>query len=166
MVGCGNIGEKVARIAKVIGMKILITENTPTPARLLPCGTLLKELNAELVTLEELLRHSDIVSVHTTLNPKTIHLFGPKKFQIMKKGALIINTSRGRIIDGQALLEALQSVKLGGAALDVHETEPPTDLTLVRLPNVVCTVHIGAQTKEAQEAAAVSIAKRIIDYFN
>jgi len=83
----------------------------------------------------------------------------------MKNGAFFINTSRGAIVDEKALLEALQSGKLGGAALDVYETEPPTDLTLMGLPNVICTCHIGAQTKEGQRAAAILIAEKIINSF-
>jgi len=80
----------------------------------------------------------------------------------MKKGAYLINTSRGAIVDEKALLRALQLGKLGGAALDVYEAEPPTNWTLMRLPNVVCTPHIGAQTEEAQKAASVLLAEKII----
>ncbi len=157
LIGLGNIGEKVAKIAKALGMRILIHKRTPPPPELL------KELEAEYIPLQELLRRSDIVSIHIPLTPQTEHMIGERELQLVKKGAFLINTSRGAIIDEKALLEALQSGNLGGAALDVYEVEPPKDLTLIRLPNVVCTAHIGAQTEEAQKAAAVLIAEKIVN---
>ena len=157
LIGLGNIGEKVARIARALGMKILIHKRTPPPPELL------KELEAEYIPLQELLQRSDIVSIHIPLTPQTEHMIGARELQLMKKGAFLINTSRGAIVDEKALLEALQSGKLGGAALDVYEVEPPKDLTLIRLPNVVCTAHIGAQTEEAQKAAAVLIVEKIVN---
>ena len=158
-VGLGQIGGKVAKIAKALGMKILITKRTPPPPELL------EELEAEFVPLQELLQRSDVVTLHVPLTPQTHHMIGAKEIQLMKNGAYLINTSRGAVVDRKALLEALQSGKLGGAALDVYEEEPPKDLSLVRLPNVVCTPHIGAQTKEAQRAAAILIAEKIINHF-
>ncbi len=80
----------------------------------------------------------------------------------MKEGAILINTSRGGIVEETALLEGLQSGKLRGAALDVYEVEPPTDLVLVRLPNVVCTPHIGGQTLEAQKAMSTIIVEKLL----
>jgi len=157
LIGLGNIGEKVAKIAKALGMRILIHKRTPPPPELL------KELEAEYIPLQELLRRSDIVSIHIPLTPQTEHMIGERELQLVKKGSFLINTSRGAIVDEKALLEALQSGNLGGAALDVYEVEPPKDLTLIRLPNVVCTAHIGAQTEEAQKAAAVLIAEKIVN---
>jgi len=159
-VGLGNIGEKVARIAKTLGMKILITKRTPPPSELL------RELEAEYIPLKDLssfLQQSDIVTLHVPLTPETHYMIGVKELRLMKDGAFLINTSRGAIVDEKALLEALLSGKLGGAALDVYETEPPKDLALIRLPNVVCTTHIGAQTEEAQRTAAILIAEKIIE---
>lgn len=155
-IGLGNIGEKVARLTKAFGMKILITKRTP------PDPALLKELEAEFVPLQELLRRSDIVTIHVPHTPQTHHMIGEKEIQLMKKGAFLINTSRGAIVDEEALLKALKAGKLGGAALDVYETEPPTDWTLMQLPTVICTPHIGAQTREAQRAASELIAEKII----
>ncbi len=159
-VGLGNIGERVARLAKTLGMKILITKRTP------PSAELLRELEAEYIPLRDFssfLKRSDIVTLHVPLIPQTHHMIGAKEFQLMKDGAFLINTSRGAIVEEEALLEALQSGKLAGAALDVYKNEPPEDLSFVRLPNVVCTPHIGAQTREAQRAAAILIAEKIID---
>ncbi len=156
VIGLGNVGEKVAKIAKALGMRILITKRTPPPQELL------KELEAEFVPLNELLQRSDIVTIHVPLTPQTHHMIGAKEIQAMKDGAFLINTSRGAIVDEKALLEALKSGKLGGAALDVYEVEPPTDFSLIRLPNVVATPHIGAQTIESQRIAAVIIAEKLI----
>jgi D-3-phosphoglycerate dehydrogenase len=83
----------------------------------------------------------------------------------MKKGAYLVNTSRGPIIDENALLKALQSENLKGAALDVYEFEPPTEWTLMRLPNVVCTPHVGAETEEAKRTGAILMAEKVINFF-
>jgi len=157
VIGLGHIGEKVARLAKAFGMKILITKRTP------PSPEILKELEAEFVSLDELLGRSDIVSLHVPLTPQTHHMIGEREIRLMKDGAFIINTSRGAVIDEKALFNALKSGKLGGAALDVYEVEPPKDYSLMKLPNVVCTPHIGAQTVEAQRAASTLLAQKIVN---
>lgn len=157
-IGLGNIGERVARLTKALGMKILITKRTP------PDPAILRELDAEFVPLEESLRRSDVVTIHVPYTAETHHMVSEREFKAMKKGAYVINTSRGAIVDEKALLKALQSGKLGGAALDVFEVEPPTDWALMQLPNVVCTPHIGAQTEEAQKQASVLLAERIISF--
>ena len=157
VIGLGHIGEKVARLAKAFGMKILITKRTP------PSPEILKELEAEFVSLDELLGRSDIVSLHVPLTPQTHHMIGEREIRLMKDGAFIINTSRGAVVDEKALFNALKSGKLGGAALDVYEVEPPEDYSLMKLPNVVCTPHIGAQTVEAQRAASTLLAQKIVN---
>jgi len=159
IVGLGNVGERVARTAKALGMKILVTKRTP------PAPELLRELEAEFVLLEELLQRSDVVTIHVPLTPQTRHMIGAQEIQLMKKGAFLINTSRGAIVDEKALLDALKSGKLGGAALDVYEIEPPEDMSVIRLPNVVCTPHIGAQTERTHRITAVSIAEKIVNAF-
>ncbi len=159
LIGLGNIGMRVAEIAKDIGMKMLITKRTS------PTAELLRILDAKLVPLEKLLRRSDVVSVHVPLTEETDGMIGAREINLMKPGALLVNTSRGRIVDEDALLHALKSGKLGGAGLDVYECEPPKNLELVRLPNVLCTPHIGAQTHEAQKAASVMIAEKLIQFF-
>ncbi len=159
LIGLGNIGTRVAEIAKDMGMRILVTKRTP------PSNELLETLDAGFVPLQELLRRSDIVSIHVPLTEETDRMIGPREIDFMKEGAFLVNTSRGRIVDEEALLDALESGRLGGAALDVYESEPPENLELVRLPNVVCTPHIGAQTEDAQKAASVMIAEKIIRFF-
>lgn len=159
IIGLGNVGGRVAKIAKALGMKILITKRTP------PAPELLMELEAEFVMLKELLQRSNVVTIHVPLTPQTKHMIGAQEIQLMKKGAFLINTSRGAIVDEKALLDALKSGKLGGAALDVYEIEPPKDLSLMKLPNVICTPHIGAQTERTQRITAVSIAEKIINLF-
>lgn len=157
IVGFGRIGQKVASIAKAIGMNIIVAElNTPPQ-------NLLRELNAELAPLQELLRKSDIVTLHVPLTADTRHMIGKNEIQLMKNGAYVINTSRGAIIDEKALFEALKTGKIAGAALDVYEKEPPEDYSLIKLPNVICTPHIGAQTIEAQKNTSICIAKKIIE---
>ena len=157
IIGLGNVGGRVAKIAKALGMNILVTKRTP------PAPELLRELEAEFVLLKELLQRSDVVTIHVPLTPQTKHMIGAQEIQFMKKGAFLINTSRGAIVDEKALLNALKSEKLGGAALDVYEIEPPKDLSLIKLPNVICTPHIGAQTERTQRVTAVSIAEKIIN---
>ena len=157
IIGLGNVGKRVAEIAKALRMKILITKRNP------PSPELLKELEAEFVPLKESLQRSDVITLHVPLTEQTFHMIGTKEFQFMKKGACLINTSRGSVVDEKALLQALKSGKLRGAALDVYEVEPPENSELVKLPNVVCTPHIGAQTKETQKAIAIAIAEKIIN---
>jgi D-3-phosphoglycerate dehydrogenase len=159
LIGLGNVGIRVAKIAKAFGMKILVTKRTP------PSRELLDLLGAEFVLLEELLKRTDIVSVHVPLTEQTEGMIGEKELSLMKKGAVLINTSRGGIVDEEALLKALKSGKLGGAGLDIYQVEPPENLELVQLPNVVCTPHIGAQTKEAQKTASMLLADKIIQFF-
>jgi D-3-phosphoglycerate dehydrogenase len=155
-IGLGNIGERVARLAKGFGMNVLITKRTP------PDLALLRELEAEFVPLRDLLTRSDVVTIHIPYSPQTHHMISETELGLMKKGAYMINTARGAIIDEKALLEALQSGRLAGAALDVFEVEPPSDWTLLQLPNVICTPHVGAQTEEGQKTASMLLAEKII----
>jgi len=118
--------------------------------------------------LDELLGQCDIVSVHVPYLPSTHYLLNEKSFSRMKKGGMLVNASRGDIIDGQALLAALKSGKLGGAGLDVFHKEPPVDpweKDLVSLPNVICTAHVGAQTAECQRLESTQIADQLIQIF-
>ena len=159
LVGLGNIGMRVAEIAKEIGMRILVTKRTP------PSRELLERLGAEFVPLEELLRRSDIVSVHVPLTQETRRMIGARELNLMKEGSYLVNTSRGGIVDENALAGALVCGRLAGAALDVFETEPLRNPELVKMPNVLCTPHIGAQTVEAQKAASTLLADKIVKFF-
>lgn len=158
LLGLGNIGKKVAKTAKALGMKILITKRTP------PDPKLLAQLEGKFIPLSEVLKRSDIISIHIPLTAQTFHMIGKEEIKIMKNEAYLINTSRGPIIDEKAMLDALKTGKLAGVALDVYEHEPPKDLELIKLPNVVCTPHIGSQTHESQRQAAIIITKKIINH--
>jgi len=118
-------------------------------------------------SLEELLEKTDIVTVHVPYAPETHHLLGPERLRMMRKGAYLVNTSRGDIVDGPALLQLLQQGHLAGAGLDVFHLEPPEDeweKALITLPNgvTVTTCHIGAQTLQAQRRESIELAQRII----
>ena len=160
LIGLGNIGLRVARIAKAMGMKLLVTKRVP------PSPELLKSLEAEFLPLDELLRQSDIVSIHVPLSKETRNMIDAEEIGKMKDGAFLINTSRGEIVNEKALLNALRSGKLGGAALDVYSVEPPENLELIKQPNVICTPHIGAQTVEAQREASIRLAEKIIRFLH
>ncbi|RJS84520.1 3-phosphoglycerate dehydrogenase [Candidatus Bathyarchaeota archaeon] len=159
LIGLGNIGLRVARIAKAIGMKILVTKRTP------PSPQLLEEMEADFLSLDDLLRQSDIISIHVPLTEETKRMIDVEEINKMKDGVFLINTSRGEVVNEKALLDALNTGKIGGVALDVYETEPPKNLELIRHPNVICTPHIGAQTIEAQREASLIIADKIIHFF-
>jgi D-3-phosphoglycerate dehydrogenase len=145
--GFGRIGRLVATRARAFGMKIaaydpFVDFNSPA----------VKELGAATFTnLESALAEADFVSMHLPLTPETKNIFNAKTFAAMKAGSYLINTSRGGVVDEGALLEALKSGRLGGAALDVREVEPPTTRgELETLANVILTPHVGAFTVEAQ----------------
>jgi len=109
-----------------------------------------------------LIESADFITCHVPLTTDTRKMVNREKFSKMKSTAFLINTSRGEVIDEEALYDALSTRKIAGAALDVFEIEPPTNNMLLKLPNVICTPHIGAQTNEAQELASIVIAEKII----
>jgi len=156
IVGLGNIGKRLGRLAKGLNMNIIGYDVIPIDPEFT------KEVGLMKTDLDTLLQSSDYVSIHVPLLDSTYHLIDSKKLSIMKKTAKIINTSRGGVIDEDALYDALKNGNLGGAALDVFEKEPATDSPLTTLSNVILTPHIGAQTKEAQSLAANVIAEKII----
>ena len=156
VVGLGKIGREVASRCLGLGMKILGYDQVLAPEAA-------ARLSIELVNLPELFRRADFITVHTPLTPDTKGLLSDETLARCKKGVRVINCARGGIIDEKALLRALESGHVGGAALDVFEIEPPKDNPLLRHPRVIVTPHLGASTEEAQEKVAVQIAHEIAD---
>jgi len=142
VIGLGAIGRKFARLGEAIGMRVIAWTMHPDPA-----------LGFTLVELDDLLRSSDVVSLHLRLSDQTRGFLGARELAMTKPGAILINTARGPIVDEAALLDALRSKRLAGAGLDVYETEPlPAGHAIGELPNVVLTPHSAGVTVEALEA--------------
>ena len=157
VVGCGNIGANVARRGVGLGMRVVAFDPFLGEERA-------KELGVEKVELDELFRRADVITLHTPLTDKTRNIINAEALAKMKDGVRIINCARGGLIDEAALAEALKNGKVAGAGIDVFEVEPATDSPLFHLPNVVCTPHLGASTKEAQENVAIQVAEQMSDY--
>ncbi|MCD6131385.1 MAG: D-2-hydroxyacid dehydrogenase [Candidatus Hydrothermae bacterium] len=151
IIGMGRIGREVAKRAKCLGMNVIATRHV----RQIP-----EEL-AKTVSYDELYKEADFISIHIPLTEETRHMISKEAFEKMKDGVVIINCSRGGVVDEKALLEALKNGKVKGAALDVFEVEPPVDNELLKLDNVIGTPHIGASTKEAQARIGVAIVEKI-----
>ena len=156
IVGLGNIGKRLGRLARSLNMNIIGFDVVPIDEEFS------KEVGLMKADLDTLLTSSDYISLHVPLLDSTKHMINAEKIASMKNTARIINTSRGGVIDEKALADALKTGKLAGAALDVFEVEPATSNELAALPNFISTPHIGAQTKEAQSLAANIIAEKII----
>ena len=157
IIGAGRIGTEVARRARAFGMNVLVSDPYLSQNR---AG----EIGGDLTSLASLLQRSDIVSVHTPLTEETHGLIGADQLALMKPGAYLINAARGGVVDESALAAALESGRLGGAALDVFETEPPpTNSRLLKLENVLAVPHLGAATSEAQNRSGVEICKAVRD---
>ena len=158
IIGLGRIGYEVAKRVRALEMNILAYDPYVSEERA-------KSVGAKLVSLEELLRNSDIVTIHVPKTKETENLISEKEFEIMKDGAILINAARGGIVNEKALYKALISGKLAGAGLDVYEKEPPDpDNPLLKLDNVVTTPHIGASTKEAQLSVGMIIAEELVNF--
>jgi D-3-phosphoglycerate dehydrogenase / 2-oxoglutarate reductase len=156
IVGVGNIGRNVGRLAKALRMNLIGYDPYPINREFISeTGMIVTDLNT-------LLESADFVTCHVPATPETKHMFNAERFVKMKPTAYLVNTSRGEIIDENALYEALKNGKIAGAALDVFEVEPPTNKQLLSLPNLICMPHVGAQTKEAQELASTVIAEKVI----
>jgi D-3-phosphoglycerate dehydrogenase len=156
IIGVGNIGRNVGRIAKSLRMNLIGHDVYPINK------DFIKEVGLIVTDLDTLVESADFITCHVPLTQETKHMFNKSRFSKMKPTAYIVNTSRGEVIDENALYDALINGKIAGAALDVFEVEPPTNKMLIELPNIICTPHIGSQTKEAQELASTVIAEKII----
>lgn len=156
VVGLGRIGMEVAKRALSFGMRVKAYD--PFLSR-----EVAESVGVELVTLEDIYKNADYITVHVPLTEETTGMISDKEFAIMKAGVRVINCARGGIIDEAALARALESGKVGGAALDVYVSEPPKDLQLAKFNNVVLTPHLGASTEEAQVNVAIEIAHQISD---
>jgi len=154
IIGTGRIGAAVGYRAKAFLMNILACDPTQNVE-------LVQRTGAKYVDMGELLRQSDFVTLHVALTEQTKHMIGRRELGLIKPTAVLINTSRGGVIDESALVEALQQGKIAGACLDVYENEPPVGSSLLKLQNVVLTPHIGASTVEAQRDAAIIVARKI-----
>ncbi len=146
IIGMGDIGTAVARRAAGFGMRILYHNRNPS--------SLAAEVGAEMVSLDHLLSNADFVSLHVPLIQSTHHLIGKRELDMMKPTAILINVSRGEVIDEVALVEALKMDRIAGAGLDVFENEPKLAPGLVGLKNVVLTPHIGSASFETRERMA------------
>lgn len=160
IIGVGNVGSRVAKLAHAFGMKPLLNDITSLDEEFV------KRVDGEVVGFSELLSQSDYVTLHVPLTKQTERMIGERELILMKKTAYFINTARGKLIDHEALYKALTEGWIAGAALDVYEVEPPADLKLLRLENVICTPHIGAQTEEARRRASMEAVRIAIDYLS
>jgi D-3-phosphoglycerate dehydrogenase / 2-oxoglutarate reductase len=157
IIGLGNIGKEVARRALGLGMHVLAYDPPFTPM----------DFMVEITTKDKVLTKSDFITLHVPLD-KAGPTIGKKELDQMKKGVILVNCSRGGVVEEQALLEALKSGKVGGAALDVFVNEPPTEAQkeLINHPRVSVSPHIGGSTVEAQERVGVEIALKVNKFFN
>jgi D-3-phosphoglycerate dehydrogenase len=155
VLGFGRIGQMVAERAKGLGMSVVAYDPFVSGARY-------RELGVEqAATPEDLYRASDFISLHLASTAETRGFVGREAFAAMKPGARLVNAARGDVVDQEALVEALASGHLGGAAIDVFPQEPTTESPLFGLPGVVVTPHLGASTAEAQDRAGVVVAEQV-----
>ncbi|PSC74816.1 D-3-phosphoglycerate dehydrogenase family [Micractinium conductrix] len=160
IMGFGKVGSEVARRARGLGMTVVAYDPYASAEKAAALGV-------TIVSFDEALSRGDFFSLHMPLTPNTKGMFNDEAFGKMKKGARIVNVARGGVIDDDSLVRALDSGVVAGAALDVFEIEPPAaDNPLVGRPDVICTPHLGASTKEAQEEVAYEIAEAVISALN
>ncbi|MBN1900753.1 phosphoglycerate dehydrogenase [Candidatus Sumerlaeota bacterium] len=158
VIGLGRIGKAVALRALAFEMRVLCFDPVVSPEEI-------EKIRLIPATLEEIIKESDFITIHTPLNDKTRGMIGEEQFKYMKKTARIINCARGGIVDETAVLKALDEGKIAGAALDVFTTEPlPEDSPLRKNPRLLLTPHLGASTVEAQEKVALQVAQQIVTY--
>lgn len=157
IVGCGNIGSAVCQRARGLNMHVLGFDPYLSEDRA-------RKLQIEKVEFDELIARSDFISFHVPLTDKTRHILNEQSLKKVKQGIRIINCARGGILDEAALVDAIKSGQVAGAALDVFEVEPPNDNPLLTMPEVIVTPHLGASTIEAQEKVALQAAEQMSDF--
>src|SRR5438270_6608024 len=155
--GLGRIGQEVAQRARGFGMRIVAHD--PFISADVAAG-----LGVELQSLDDLCATADYVTLHLPSTPDTRHLFDDERFARCRRGMRLVNTARGDLVDQQALSRAIESGIVAAAALDVFETEPPSDWSLAKLPQVIATPHIAASTEEAQELVGLATAATVRDF--
>ncbi|MFQ5895476.1 MAG: phosphoglycerate dehydrogenase [Nitrospinota bacterium] len=158
VVGLGRVGSAVVPRAQGLGMKVIVHDPYISAEAAARRGV-------RLVDLSTLLRESDYITLHVPLTPETRHLIGRDALAQVKRGARLINCSRGGVADEEALIEALEAGRLAGAGLDVFEEEPPRNRRLLEREDVVVTPHLGASTREAQENVALAVVRQLVAYF-
>jgi D-3-phosphoglycerate dehydrogenase len=154
VVGLGRVGALVAQRASAFGMRLVAYDPFVSPERA-------RQMGIDLLSLEDLVRHADIITIHLPKTPETLGLFGKELLAQVKPDVRIVNTARGGIVDEDALADAIRSGRVAGAALDVFSEEPTTESPLFELDGVVVTPHLGASTREAQDKAGVTIAEQV-----
>src|ERR1700690_3620957 len=154
VIGCGNIGSIVANRAQGPHMRAIGYDPFLSPERA-------RDIGVEKVELEDLFKRADFITLHTPLTEKTRNIIDAAALAKMKKGVRIINCARGGLVDEQALVDALNSKHIAGAAFAVFVEEPATSNVLFGHPNVICTPHLGAATTEAQENVALQVAEQM-----
>ncbi len=158
IVGLGRIGKRIAEIAGTLGMSVIIYDVIPIPP------DVIAKLRCRVVSLDELFTSADFITLHVPMTDETRHLVGSSRLAQMKKGCFLINTSRGGVVDEDSLTGALREGRIGGAALDVFEKEPPSGAILTA-PRTILTPHIGGQTEEAQADAITIIGDKVRSFF-
>jgi len=159
VIGLGRIGSEVARRARAMGMQVMAYDPYVTAEQA-------QKMGIQVLALDQVLRHADFLSLHLPNVPSTYHIIDEEKISMMKPGVRIINCARGGLIDEDALCDALKEGKIAGAALDVFETEPPEECSLLEMENVIATPHLGASTREAQTNVALQVAEQVLKVLN
>ena len=157
VVGFGNIGQRVAEICSTIGMKIITNSKSASDEDL-------SKYQARKVSTEQLIKESDIISLHTKLSDETKYMINKETLSVMKPSSVIINCARGGLINEPDLKEALNNEIIAGAAIDVYENEPATNNIMFGAKNLLLTPHLGASSKEAQSNVAIDVANQVADY--
>ncbi len=154
IVGLGKIGQLVAQRLAAFGVSLIAYDPYVAPARA-------AQLGIELVSLDELLRRAELISIHLPKTPETLGLIGKDQLAVTRPGVIIVNAARGGLVDEDALAEAVRSGHVGGAGIDVYVTEPATSSPLFEIPQIVVTPHLGASTEEAQDRAGTDVARSV-----